>query len=497
MFYGVCWDGTLVIVQNFGQRIRPTGSALSPNAASFSSDGMLSMASLNKIIKVDEKKKQVTVQAGVRVQDLVEALRPYGLTLQNFASIREQQIGGFTQVGAHGTGATIPPVDEQVVGMKIITPGRGTLTLSATDEDPLLFKYCRLALGTLGVVSQVTLQCVPAHKLLEQTFVTTRENVKKNHKKWLQKNQHLRYMWIPYTDTVVVVMCNPTEATKPPRMRKTYTQDQQLEPLRNLLMEKMQEEASIERRKLEGNRDEQQLDSGNDFVQSLSWTQLRDELLITGGVLDSDWVKRVNQAEAEYWNRSEGYRIDWSDQILGFDCGGQQYVMEVAFPTGTIQEPDGSDLRFMEDLLSKIEKSGIPAPAPLEQRWTCGSTSPMSPVHVEDEADAQNAVFSWVGIIMYLPTDDEETKNKIGDRFKEYTRMLEQEIMPQYKATYHWAKIEVPMEGEELGNYQRMLARMYPLTRFNYLRVRLDPRNILSNRMINAGFSTPHGVWYM
>ena len=41
---------------------------------------------------------QVTVQAGCRVQQLVEALAPHGLTLQNFASIREQQIGGFIQV---------------------------------------------------------------------------------------------------------------------------------------------------------------------------------------------------------------------------------------------------------------------------------------------------------------------------------------------------------------------------------------------------------------
>lgn len=41
---------------------------------------------------------QVRLQCGARVQDVVEALRPHGLTLQNFASIREQQIGGFTQV---------------------------------------------------------------------------------------------------------------------------------------------------------------------------------------------------------------------------------------------------------------------------------------------------------------------------------------------------------------------------------------------------------------
>ena len=40
----------------------------------------------------------MTVQAGARIQDVVEQLRPHGLTLQNFASIREQSVGGFTQV---------------------------------------------------------------------------------------------------------------------------------------------------------------------------------------------------------------------------------------------------------------------------------------------------------------------------------------------------------------------------------------------------------------
>ena len=34
------------------------------------------------------------------------------------------------QVGAHGTGASIPPVDEQVVSMKLVTPALGTLELS-------------------------------------------------------------------------------------------------------------------------------------------------------------------------------------------------------------------------------------------------------------------------------------------------------------------------------------------------------------------------------
>lgn len=65
---------------------------------------------------------------------VVEALRPHGLTLQNFASIREQTMGGFTQVGSHGSGATIPPVDEQVVSMKLVTPARGCLELSKVSS---------------------------------------------------------------------------------------------------------------------------------------------------------------------------------------------------------------------------------------------------------------------------------------------------------------------------------------------------------------------------
>ena len=55
----------------------------------------------------------------------------------------------------------------------------------------------------------------------------------------------------------------------------------------------------------------------------MGFGQLRDELLKVAP-LDLEHVKRVNRAEAEFWKRNAGTRCDWSDQILGFDCGGQQ-----------------------------------------------------------------------------------------------------------------------------------------------------------------------------
>lgn len=66
----------------------------------------------------------------------------------------------------------IPPVDEQVVALTLVTPGEGTLHLSK-DSNPELFKMARVGLGALGVVTDVTLQCVPVQRLLEHTFVAS------------------------------------------------------------------------------------------------------------------------------------------------------------------------------------------------------------------------------------------------------------------------------------------------------------------------------------
>ena len=77
------------------------------------------------------------------------------------------------------------------------------------EKDPELFYMARVGLGCLGVVAELTLQCVPSHQLLQQTHVMTRKQVHAQHRELLRSNRHLRYMWLPYTDTVVVVTCNP------------------------------------------------------------------------------------------------------------------------------------------------------------------------------------------------------------------------------------------------------------------------------------------------
>lgn len=452
------------------------GSGLSPNGIGLARQGMVNLALMDRVLEVDKEKKRVRVQAGIRVQQLVDGIKEFGLTLQNFASIREQQVGGIVQVGAHGTGAKLPPIDEQVISMKLVTPSKGTIEISK-DRDPELFYLARCGLGGLGVVAEVTLQCVDRQELVEHTYVSSMKEIKENHKKLLSENKHVKYLYIPYTETVVVVTCNPISKWKgTPKFKPKYTQEEAIQHIRDLYQESLHIYRSVV---VAANSP----DNEETNINELSFTELRDKLLALDP-LNKDHVVKVNQAEAEFWKRSEGYRVGWADEILGFDCGGQQWVSETCFPVGTLSKPNMKDLEYIEELKELIEREGIPAPAPIEQRWSGSSKSLMSPASSSKEDD----IFSWVGIIMYLPTADPRQRKQITDDFFHYRRLTQTQLWGRYSAYEHWAKIEVPKDKDELAALQARLRKRFPIDTYNKARRELDPNHILSNNMLEKLF---------
>jgi len=453
-----------------GEKLRVMGSGLSPNGIGFVSDkegNILTLSEMTEFLEVDKEKKQVRLQTGALMGEILDVLKEHGLTLQNLASISQQQLGGFTQVGAHGTGARIPPVEEQILELEIVTPAQGIQKLSKT-QNPEWFNMVKCGLGSFGVVISALLQCTDAHKLLEKTKVFHKDEIKVSHKEWLQTNRHLRYMWIPFTDEAVVVSSNPVEGENSGDDPQASAKEAaRLKPLIGLLQ------------KLENNL------SGN--FESFGFGELREWLLKAGkGPLDTNHVKEVNAAELEFWRQSQSDGvIDDSFNVLAFDCGGQQLVLEVVFPCGTIDEPNGRDLEFVERLMERIKEHDFPAPAPIEQRWTCGSTSAMSPVYVSDGAD--KALFSWVGIIMYLPTKDPKARKEIEDKFYNYQQLLwELDEEHKFDAQTHWAKIELPRSQVETERKKAKLAGRFPLAEFAALRRKLDPKGILTNDLIEA-----------
>ncbi|XVE95822.1 hypothetical protein REPUB_Repub02eG0166400 [Reevesia pubescens] len=365
--------------------------------------------------------------------------------------------------------------------MKLVTPAKGTIELSK-EKDPELFYLARCGLGGLGVVSEVTIQCVERQELVEHTTVSNLKDIKKNHKKMLSENKHIKYLYIPYTDTVVVVTCNPVSKWRgPPKFKAKYTKDEAMQHVRELYNESLKKYRAREITAISP-------DSNEPDINEFSFTELRDKLLALDP-LNKDHVMKVNLAEAEFWRKSEGYRVGWSDEILGFDCGGQQWVSETCFPAGTLSKPT-KDLEYVEELKQLIEKEEIPAPAPIEQRWTACSQSPMSPA----SSSAEDDIFSWVGIIMYLPTMDARQRKEITEEFFHYKHLSQAQLWDKYTAYEHWAKIEVPKDKEELEALHARLKKRFPVEAYNKARRELDPNRILSNNMLEKLFPSSDNV---
>lgn len=107
----------------------------------------------------------------------------------------------------------------------------------------------------------------------------------------------------------------------------------------------------------------------------------------------------------------------------------------------------------------------------------------MSPAYSNSKDD----VFSWVGIIMYLPTEDADQRRLITKDFFQYFRMTEQ-LRDKYNAQEHWAKIEMPTTFSDMELAQARIRSKYPVDLFNKKRNELDPGHVLSNHLIDTLF---------
>lgn len=59
-------------------------------------------------------------------------------------------------------------------------------------------------------------------------------------RKLLSENKHVKYLYIPYTDSVVVVRCNPVSKWKgPPKFKPQYTKDEAIQHVRDLYQESL------------------------------------------------------------------------------------------------------------------------------------------------------------------------------------------------------------------------------------------------------------------
>lgn len=163
---------------------------------------LVDLSAIDGLVHVDAARHRVTLGAGTRLYQLPALLDPHGLALENMGDIDRQTIAGATATGTHGTGARFRGLAAQIVGMTLVTAD-GTVLQIDEDHNAELLPAARLGLGALGILVEVTLQCVPSFLLKAVERPERFDEVLDSFEQRAVESDHFEFYYWPHTDVVM------------------------------------------------------------------------------------------------------------------------------------------------------------------------------------------------------------------------------------------------------------------------------------------------------
>jgi FAD-linked oxidoreductase len=202
-----------------------SGHSFTPIAAT---DGvMLRLDQMNHVLAHDTSSGRVRVQAGMSLHELNPELQALGLALPNLGDVDPQSVAGAISTGTHGTGGRLHGIAAAVVGVQLVTAEGDVVEI---DEQHAWFPAARLSLGALGVITEVTLQCVPAFLLHAREEPMPLPEVIERLPELIEENDHFEFYWFPHTEKALVKRNNrvPDGTKRAPVGRLRHLVDDEL-----------------------------------------------------------------------------------------------------------------------------------------------------------------------------------------------------------------------------------------------------------------------------
>ena len=185
-----------------GVRVKPVGAGHSFTSAAVTDGVQVRMDALSRVLDADESTGLVTVEAGIPLHRLNAELEQRGLAMTNLGDIDRQTISGATSTGTHGTGVRFGGISTQIRGMQLLLADGSVVSCSA-QERPDLFDAARVGIGALGIVTALTLQCVPLFAMRAVEGPMRLEEVLDRIDEFADGTDHFEFYWFPHTDSTL------------------------------------------------------------------------------------------------------------------------------------------------------------------------------------------------------------------------------------------------------------------------------------------------------
>jgi L-gulonolactone oxidase len=191
------------------KKLRVIGLQTSWNTLWYCSDVMMTTKYLNHILEIDAVNRTITCEAGVTLEQIHDALWEKGLTLDTAPAVDWVTIGGSISTGSHGSGPASN--SSSMIGCRLVTASGTVVEIGEGDQR---LDAVRISMGTLGVLSTVTLKVVDAFYIsMERVRIPTHD-----WKRYLTEGEMSYLLWFPHTEYSVLAKCDvirdPAEVQK-------------------------------------------------------------------------------------------------------------------------------------------------------------------------------------------------------------------------------------------------------------------------------------------
>jgi L-gulono-1,4-lactone dehydrogenase len=197
-----------------GLQVKAAGSGHSFTGVAATEGLLVHLDRMAQIRSLDVPSGQVTVEGGMPLHRLNAALDAHGLAMANLGDIDVQTIAGAISTGTHGTGHGLGGLATQVMGLELVD-AEGKLVQCSAEESPKTFAAARIGLGALGVVTAVTLQCVPAFALRAVEAPMPLAEVLEGFDELADGSDHFEFYWFPHTKRTLTKRNNRVPAGEP------------------------------------------------------------------------------------------------------------------------------------------------------------------------------------------------------------------------------------------------------------------------------------------
>ena len=198
--YKITTEEELQEVIKNSEKIRVFGSKQSSADIASGLETLVDITTYNKILSFNDSEHTITVQSGVILGDLLDAIEAKGWCIPCLPDINTITIGGALATGTHGTSGKL--LCEYMTDCSIVLADGSLKRINEKDE---IIDAVRVSLGVLGVMSEITFKCEPIYTLHVKEGPEDDSEWLPKIQERLKKHAFLRILWLPHTDKGYVI----------------------------------------------------------------------------------------------------------------------------------------------------------------------------------------------------------------------------------------------------------------------------------------------------